>query len=301
MIPLITSAVAASSVLLLTLWYGFSKNHHDERLRTLLEPQRMIAEQQDPFTQRVAFPVVNGMVNVLMAILPTALIGRARVWLIAAGDKLSLSQFLTIVLMVGAGLPAAAFVLGTLVTGGAAVGWMIIVAPALAVVGGFIPFLVLRRLAKNRQKRIWRSMPSGLDLLTTCVEAGLSLDFGLQRVAERFHGPLADEINRVMREMALGKPRREALEDMAKRIGLDDMTTFINSLLQAEALGTSVGAVLRVQASQMRLRRRQKAEQTARQAPVKMVFPLVLFLMPSLFIVTLGPVILNVMKAFSEN
>ncbi|HXK34628.1 MAG TPA: type II secretion system F family protein [Dehalococcoidia bacterium] len=301
MIPVLTSAAAASSVLFLTLWYGLSKNQHDERLRTLLEPQRLIAEQQDPFTQRVAFPVVNGLVGVLMAILPTALIARARVWLIAAGDKLSLSQFLTIVLMTGAGLPAFAFVVVSLVTGGAAMGMMIVAAPILAVVGGFAPFMVLRRLAKNRQKVIWRSMPAALDLLTTCVEAGLSLDFGLQRVAERYAGPFSDEINRALREMGLGKPRREALSDMAERIGVDDLKTFVNSLLQAEALGTSVGQVLRVQASQMRLRRRQKAEQMARQAPVKMVFPLVFFLMPSLFIVTLGPVILNVIKVFSEN
>jgi tight adherence protein C len=100
--------------------------------------------------------------------------------------------------------------------------------------------------------------------------------------------------------VALGKTRREALLDMTDRVDLPDLTTFINSIVQAEALGTSVGQVLRVQAGQMRLKRRQRAEQVARQAPVKMVFPLVLFLMPSLFIVTIGPVVLNVIRAFQE-
>jgi len=301
MLPFVASITASSTVLLFTLWYARSKNQHETRLRTLIEPQRIIVEQQDPFTQRVAFPVVNGLVNFLMAILPTALIGRARKWLITAGDRLSLSQFLTIVLMTSTGLPAAFFVLIWMAAGGPPNPQLYFLLPVFAVVGLGVPFLVLRRLAKNRQKTIWRSMPNALDLLTTCVEAGLSLDFGLQRVAERYKGPLSDEINRALREMGLGKPRREALMDMATRIDVPDVMTFINSLVQAETMGTSVGGVLRVQARQMRMRRRQRAEQIARQAPVKMVFPLVFFLMPSLFIVTLGPVMLNVIRAFSEN
>jgi tight adherence protein C len=142
-------------------------------------------------------------------------------------------------------------------------------------------------------------MPNAIDLMTTCVEAGLSLDFALQRVAERYKGALSDEIHRMLREVGLGKTRREALGDMAERIDVPDITTFVNSIVQAETLGTSVGQVLRVQAKQMRMKRRQRAEQMARQAPVKMVFPLVLFLMPSLFIVTIGPVVLNVIEAFS--
>jgi tight adherence protein C len=139
-----------------------------------------------------------------------------------------------------------------------------------------------------------------LDLMTTCVEAGLSLDFALQRVSERYQGPFSEEIQRVLREIALGKTRRQALLDMAERVDLPDLMTFVNSIVQAEALGTSIGTVLRVQASEMRRKRRQHAEQVARQAPVKMVFPLVFFLMPSLFIVTIGPVALSVIKAFDD-
>src|SRR5205814_5666843 len=109
-----------------------------------------------------------------------------------------------------------------------------------------------------------------------------------------------DEIRRMLREIALGKTRREALLDLAERVDLPDLSTFVNSIVQAESLGTSVGGVLRIQAGQMRLKRRQQAEQVARRAPIKMVFPLVLFLVPSLFIVTIGPVVLNVIDSFHK-
>jgi tight adherence protein C len=266
-----------------------------------MEPQRMLMEQSDPFTQRVAFPVVNGMVNGLMSILPTSLITRSRQWLLTAGDKSSLSQFLTIVLISATALPGALFVFIWIVSGGSPSPIALLPLPIVALAGLLFPFLMLKRSARKRQTVIWRSLPNALDLLTTCVEAGLSLDFGLQRVSEKYPGPLSDEIQRALREMGLGRPRREALIDMGTRIDLPDVMTFINSVVQAEMLGNSVGQVLRVQAQQMRLRRRQRAEQIAHQAPVKMAVPLVLFLMPSLFIVTLGPVILNVIRAFQEN
>jgi tight adherence protein C len=283
------------------MWYGQSRSRHDVRLRTLMEPQRMLAEQSDPFSQRVAFPAVNSLVNVLLAILPTALIGRARRWLLISGDKLSVSQFLTIVLLTTT-LPATMlFVLVWASTGGSAPAYAFLPVPLCAAAGLFMPFLFLKRTARKRQQVIWRSMPNALDLLTTCVEAGLSLDFGIQRVAEKYPGPLSDEFHRVLREMGLGKPRREALTEMTERIALPDVTTFVNSLVQAEQLGTSVGDVLRIQAKQMRMRRRQRAEQIAHQAPIKMVIPMVLFLMPSLFLVTIGPVVLAVIRSFQES
>lgn len=297
----VTSFAAAGSVFLFALWYLRSKNQQEVRIRSLAEPQRMIVEQQDPFTQRVAFPVVDGLVGFLMAIMPTSLVTRARKWLVVAGDTMSLPQFFTLVLVTATAVPGAYFVFAWILTDGSPSGLALLGVPVLAGVALFAPFFVLRRVAKNRQKTIWRSMPNAIDLLTTCVEAGLSLDFGLQRVADRYHGPFADEIHRTLREIALGKTRKEALQAMADRVDLPDLTTFLNSIIQAESLGTSVGQVLRVQAAQMRLKRRQRAEQMARRAPAKMVFPLVFFLMPSLFIVTIGPVMLNVIKAFNEN
>lgn len=301
MLAFVTSLAATASVLVLALWFAQSRSRQDARLRSLVEPQRMLVEQGDPFSQRVAFPLVNGMVNFLLAILPTSLIGRARTWLKIAGDSLTISQFLTIVLITTTAPAALMFLLTWVVLGGVSPLIPIIAALLIAAAGLLMPFLMLKRTARKRQRVIWRSMPNALDLLTTCVEAGLSLDFGVQRVADKYPGPLSDEFHRVLREMGLGKPRRVALAEMADRIQLPDVTTFINSLIQAEQLGTSIGDVLRVQAGQMRMRRRQRAEQIAHQAPVKMVMPMVFFLMPSLFLVTIGPVILAVVRSFQEN
>jgi tight adherence protein C len=282
------------------LWYLRNKNQQEVRIQSLGDQQRMIVEQQASFNERVAFPVVDGLVRGLMSILPTSLVGRARRWLVIAGDKMTASQFFTIVLVTSTLLPAIYFAF-VWITVGKMSALLLVPIPLLAILGLILPLILLRRSAKSRQKRIWRSMPNAIDLMTTCVEAGLSLDFALQRVAERYKGAFSDEIHRMLREVGLGKTRREALVDMAERIDVPDITTFINSIVQAETLGTSIGQVLRVQAKQMRMKRRQRAEQMARQAPVKMVFPLVLFLMPSLFIVTIGPVVLNVIDAFSKN
>lgn len=299
MIPLISIA-ASLSVFLFALWYLRAKDQQEVRIRSLGDQQRMIVEQQAAFNERVAFPVVDGLVRGLMAVLPTSLVGRARRWLVIAGDKMTVSQFFTIVLVTSTLLPAIYFAF-VWITVGRMSALLLFPIPLLAGLGLVLPLMMLRRAAKSRQKRIWRSMPNAIDLMTTCVEAGLSLDFALQRVAERYKGALSDEIHRTLREIGLGKTRREALTDMAERIDVPDITTFVNSIVQAETLGTSVGQVLRIQAKQMRMKRRQRAEQMARQAPVKMVFPLVLFMMPSLFIVTIGPVVLNVIDAFSKN
>jgi tight adherence protein C len=296
-----TSIISAMAVFLFALWYFRSKNQLEVRIRSLGEQERLVVESQEPFSQRVAFPVIDGLVNALMNILPTSLIVRARKWLVVAGDRMSLSQFLTIVLVLATALPGAYFILAWIGSNGSPSTNVLIPVPVLAGAGFFGPFFVLRRMAKNRQTTIWKALPNALDLMTTCVEAGLSLDFAMQRVAERYDTPLSDEIRRALREIGLGKTRREALLDMAERVDLPDLMTFVNSIVQAETLGTSVGAVLRAQGADMRRRRRQRAEQIARQAPAKMVFPLVFFLMPSLFIVTIGPVILNVIRAFEEN
>ena len=298
MFPLIC-VLASLSVFLFALWYLRNKNLQEIRIQSLGEQQRMIVAEHSPFNERVAFPVVDGLVRALMAVLPTSLVGRARRWLVVAGDSMTVSQFFTIVLVTATLLPALYFAF-VWITLGRMSTLLFLPIFLLAGVGVMFPLLMLRRVAKNRQKRIWRSMPNAIDLLTTCVEAGLSLDFALQRVAERYKGPLSDEIYRMLREVGHGKTRREALADMAERIDVPDITTFINSIIQAETLGTSVGQVLRIQAKQMRMRRRQRAEQMARQAPVKMVFPLVLFLIPSLFIVTIGPVVLSVIDAFRK-
>jgi tight adherence protein C len=242
------------------------------------------------------FPAVNSTLNRILDVLPTSVIGRSRKWLIISDSKMGLPTFLGIVLVTSTLLPALTFLL-VMVGSGGSPGNGILLVPVMAILGFLAPVMLLRRRAKNRQDAFWKALPDSLDLLTTCVEAGLSLDFAFQRVAERQKGPVGEEIGRMLREKALGQTRKEALTSMAERVDLPDVNVFVHSVIQAETLGTSIAQVLRVQARQLRVRRRQRAEQVARQAAPKMVFPLVFFVLPSLFIVILGPIILNAMDS----
>lgn len=168
------------------------------------------------------------------------------------------------------------------------------------VLGAYLPFLWLRSASSARTRELRVQLPDVLDLLTLCVESGLGLDAAFRRVTEETSGPLPDEISIMLHEVDLGKPRREALEDMAGRVQIPEVDVVVNSMIQSQQMGTSLSATLRSQTHLLRMRRRQKAEQSARQASVKMAFPLVLFLMPSLFIVILGPIAINIFKVLND-
>jgi tight adherence protein C len=169
----------------------------------------------------------------------------------------------------------------------------------LAVVGGavlgyLLPAMILGSKVKKRQKQILLAMPSALDLLTISVEAGLSFDAALSRVAEKYENPLTTEINQVLNEIRLGRPRVEALEDMARRCKVDELTNFVQAVVQSEQLGVGIANVLRIQSEEIRRRRRQRAEEQGQKAPLKMLFPMVGCIFPTLFIVLLGPAIVEV-------
>jgi tight adherence protein C len=149
---------------------------------------------------------------------------------------------------------------------------------------------------KKRQLEIRKAMPDALDLLTICVEAGLGFDAAMSNVAQKWENELSLAFARVIREIQLGKVRREALKSMADRIDLAEMSSFVAAIIQSEQLGVSMAKVLRIQAEQMRMRRRQYAEELAHQAPVKMLLPMVGFIFPSIFIVLMTPAILQIMK-----
>jgi tight adherence protein C len=161
--------------------------------------------------------------------------------------------------------------------------------PLCFLMGIFMPRVWLSNRVRHRQAQILKSLPDAFDLITVCVEAGLGLEAALGRVAEKVAGPFGEELTIMLREVSMGKLRRDALRNVAERTGVDDLTTFINAVIQAENMGTSIATVLRVQAEQMRMKRRQRAEQQAQAAPIKMMFPLVLCIFPTLFIVILGP------------
>ncbi|MEM8860170.1 MAG: type II secretion system F family protein, partial [Chloroflexota bacterium] len=155
--------------------------------------------------------------------------------------------------------------------------------------GVVIPRLMLGSAVSRRKESILKKLPDALDLMTICVEAGLTFDGAMTKVDEKWEDPLSNEFGRVVSEIQLGKTRRQSLKDMSDRLDVADVQTFVASILQADQLGVSVGKVLRIQSDQMRVRRRQRAEEKAQQAPVKMLFPMVFLIFPALFVVLLGP------------
>ena len=146
---------------------------------------------------------------------------------------------------------------------------------------------------KARKKAIWRSLPDAFDLITASVEAGLGIDAAFTRIIEKVHGPFAEELTRTMREIQMGRARRDAFLDMSDRTGVEELRQLINAIVQAEAMGISVGGVIRVQTGVIRTKRRQKAEEQAFKAPIKMVFPLVFFIFPAIMIVIGGPAVIQ--------
>lgn len=162
--------------------------------------------------------------------------------------------------------------------------------------GWFLPWMLLRSKVDRRKDAIIKKLPDALDLMTICVDAGLVFNAAMQKVDEKWDDPLANEFGRVIHEMQLGKSRRQALKDMADRMDVPDVTSFIAAVVQADQLGVGIGKVLRIQSEQMRVRRRQRAEEKAQQAPVKMMFPMVFLIFPSIFIVLLGPALFQILR-----
>lgn len=159
----------------------------------------------------------------------------------------------------------------------------------LATAGFILPELWLKDLARRRQKTVRRVLPDMLDMLSISVAAGLAFDSALARVSGKASNPLADEFAQYLTEIRLGIGRRDALRQIGVRAGVDDLDSFISAVIQAEQLGVSIANLLRVQSEQLRTRRRQRAEKVAQQAPLKMLFPMILFIFPSVFVVILGP------------
>jgi tight adherence protein C len=166
-----------------------------------------------------------------------------------------------------------------------------------AFAGFFLPHLMLSSRITRRQKEIRKAMPDALDLLTICVEAGLGFDAAMSKVSEKWENELSLAFARVIREVQLGKVRREALKDMADRLGIPEMTSFVAAIIQSEQLGVSMAKVLRIQSDQMRVKRRQRAEEEAHKAPVKMIIPMALLIFPSIMIIILTPAAIQIMES----
>jgi tight adherence protein C len=292
---LVGAAVAFVAVLLLMLALGGAQAPIRARLDSIRPQGR--DEGMPSVTQRVLGPATQDLLQSLSKVLPAGMLQRMEERLILAGEPMTVQGFLAMRLICAGLFIILPFFI--VIAGGFGFGL-----PALGMIGLFgvigilLPQMWLAQRIGHRQAEIIKSLPDAFDLITTCVEAGLGLDAALARVAEKVEGAFADELNRMLRDVALGKMRREALRELASRTGVPDLITFVNAVIQAEQMGSSVGAVLRVQSEQLRVRRRQRAEEQAYKAPVKMIFPLVLCIFPTLFIVILGPAVITIMRDF---
>lgn len=197
-------------------------------------------------------------------------------------------------------------VLGAIGLFGAAYGFGLTIPKGLlitaiaGVVGYFLPDLVLRAKASERQQQIRDALPDSLDQLTMTVDAGLAFEGALARTARAGEGPLADELIRVLQEMQIGVARSDALRKLAERTDVPDLRTFVFSVVQSEEYGLPIAQILRVQAGELREKRKARAEERALKIPVKIIFPLVLCIFPTLFIVLLGPAAIRIFEAFGE-
>jgi tight adherence protein C len=251
------------------------------------------ATPADPNTNTRA----SGLPHVALALarrfLPSELLDSVQLDLIKAGNPTSLQKMMLIWATGVVVIPL--IYAGAVLSRGTALSTAQILSLfAVPVLGFYLPRVWLKGQITKRRKQIIRSLPDAMDLITTSVEAGLGIDAAFAQVAEKVAGPLAEEVRRCLREMSLGHTRREALLAFAARTELSDITAFISAVIQAEHTGVSLGRVVRIQADQLRTRRKQRAEQEAQKAPVKMVVPLVLFIFPAMFIVILGPAAIQI-------
>ncbi len=289
MLAVIASVCVFTAVASLILWsVGALRNPIEARVSGL-SPVGSGRPIEAPFADRVVVPVLDGIVRAFVQILPHRFVERTSRQLLSAGSPISVQAFFTLVLLCSMFVPGVAIFVIVQSAGNLSL-FLVLVIGLGAVAGLALPFVWLRRKSRNRRLAIWRSLPDAFDMITVCVEAGLALDAALRQVSSKLGGPLTEEISLVLRQVGMGRPRREALEDLALRVDVPEVSTFVNAVVQAEQLGTSLGRVLRAQSISLRTQRRQRAEEVARRAPVKMVMPLVLFIMPTFFIVTVGPI-----------
>jgi tight adherence protein C len=260
-------------------------------------------ELQQPFSERFIRPTLERLGAFL-----NARVGRERI--IAIQNKLALAGrpgnltvngFISVKLVIG----LLSGVLGFLLFSFAKLTFpftsgllgSILLAAVIGVGGYFFPDLWLLQKVERRRKEIRLALPNALDLLTISVEAGLGFDAALVRVTEKYKNALSEEFTQVLNEIRLGRPRLEALDDMGRRVGVEELQSFIQALIQSEQLGVGIAKVLRIQSEEMRRKRRQRAEELAAQASLKMLFPMLIFIFPTIFIVLMGPAVLVVIHS----
>lgn len=274
-------------------------NQVHQRLRNLQGTEgRIITSHADelkqiPFLDRTVVPLLRRFENFMIRFAPSGIHNTVEQKLMLAGksDKWSPNGFITVWLI----CMAIFFGIGYIVVTkkGLPYTQSVLFAWLSVAVGAMLPFSMLNSAIRKRQKAIDRQLPEVLDLLSVSVRAGLSFDGALRKITDRMTGPLIEEFKRMQQDVRMGAPRARALQAVAKRCDVEDLYLFITAVIQAERLGTGMGKTLNNQADNMRERRRQKAKAEALKAPIKIIFPLVLFIFPAIFVVVLLPSILS--------
>jgi tight adherence protein C len=307
MMAILTSAFTALSILLVVVGVGLMRSDKtvSERLNLYLagestEPVSLQElELSKPFSERVILPLVKQAARAFSWMWPQNRINMLRTRLAMAGNPSGITagdfvgvKGLAMVVVVGAA------VLFGFLTSYPLTYFSILLLCLLAFCGFFLPDVWLSRRIKQRQKGLINALPDALDMLTIAIEAGLSFENALQEIASKWDNELSREFTRVIRDIGMGQSRRQALLGLSERTGVQDIVSFVASLNQAEELGVSIGRVLSVQAEELRVRRRQRAQERANQAPIKMMFPLVFLIFPSIFAVLLGPAVPQLLRSF---
>ena len=253
--------------------------------------------QGESFHERFLAPLREWLAGWALKANPRLSVDSISMKLLAAGVGRRISPTGFLALKGGAALGG--LVLGTLVGGRfGGIGAALLAALFLGALGFFVPDYALTLKGRSRRERIQADLPDALDLLAVSVEAGLGFDGAVAKLSEHMEGPLAEEFGLTLSEMRIGESRQEALKRMAERVDAPELSAFVRAIIQADTLGTTLGRILRVQATDSRLRRQAAAEERAMKAPIKMLFPTVLFIFPAMFLVILGPAILNIQELF---
>ena len=257
-----------------------------------------IHDAKEGFSKRVLVPAIKRWSVALGQRSPAASLDRVRLKLAQAGNPSGLGpiEFIGLRYLLSIGVGSGAFLLLFVSRTGAT--FSLLIGAVVGVFGFLLPNIWVDRKIKARRKEITKSLPDAIDLLTISVESGLGFDPAMQRVAEKWDNALTREFARVLSEMRIGKTKREALREMALRADEDGLSTFVSSVIQADTLGVPITQVLRIQSEAMRVRRRQRAEELAQKAPLKMLFPMVFLIFPALYVVILGPAVPQIMNAF---
>ena len=254
-----------------------------------------LGTREQPFHERVVGPAVERLAKLVLRIHPKTTVDGVRGRLHAAGlgRTVSPTGFLAAKAAVGIGGLLLGMIFGT-VAGGVG----LLLGVALGGVGFLAPDFVVGLRARKRRDLIRAQLPDALDLLAVSVEAGLGFDGALSKLTDNMDGPLTEEFGLTLNEIRIGESRQDALKKLSERCDTPEVSGFSRAIIQAEQLGISLGRILRVQATDTRLRRQAAAEEKAMKAPIKMLFPTVLFIFPAMFLVILGPAFLNLSKIF---